>query len=365
MFLLFYLFTPLLATWISARERPIFDERYLIAALPPFLLLISVSAARMSSWVDTHLSWRWSCWVDGEAGARNGRDLAAHRSSLLARIPIGRISAAALMILVVAANVYGLHNHYLNSKSLGWRALAETLESWSVGLPANDVRIAENSPDPTLSYYYKGDVQKFMLPPGPHDAEGAAQVVDSLIRSSVSRVILPVAPVPNWDATGIAPHALAAGFRKVLQEQVGIFPVHLYARPDPQGWRNLGASFENGVTLVRAQLSPETVTAGGILVIHMDWRGIQATLTGGEKIFVHLINQSGGTLSQVDPILQLNSAEGFSSFSLRLPATLPPGPLRLIAGLYDASLEGAPKIITENGMDSIVLSEFESKATDK
>ena len=97
----------------------------------------------------------------------------------------------------------------------------------------------------------------------------------------------------------------------------------------------------------------------------MDWRGNQATLTGGEKIFVHLINESGGTLSQADPILQLNSAEGFSSFSLRLPATLPPGPLRLIAGLYDASLEGAPKIITDNGMDSVVLSEFESKATDK
>ena len=363
--LLSYLFIPLLAAWISARERPIFDERYLVAALPPFLLLISVSAARMSSWVDTHLGWRWSCWVDGEAGARNRRDFAPHRSSLLARIPIGRISAAALMILVVAANVYGLHNHYFNSKSLGWRALAETLESWSVGLPANDVRIAENSPDPTLSYYYKGDVQKFMLPPGPHDAEGAAQVVDSLIRSSVSRVILPVAPAPNWDATGIAPHALAAGFRKILQEQVGIFPVHLYARPDPQGWRNLGASFENGVTLVRAQLSPETVTAGGILVIHMDWRGNQATLTGEEKIFVHLINESGGTLSQADPILQLNSADGFSSYSLRLPATLPPGPLRLIAGLYDASLEGAPKIITEKGMDSIVLSDFESKATDK
>ena len=141
------------------------------------------------------------------------------------------------MILVVAANLYSLHNLYFNSSSSGWRALAETLESWSVGLPTDDVRIAENFPDPTLSYYYKGDVQKFMLPPRPHDAEGAAQVVDSLTRSSVSRVILPVSPAPNWDATGIAPHALAAGFRKVLEEKVGYFWVHLYARPDPQGWR--------------------------------------------------------------------------------------------------------------------------------
>lgn len=232
-------------------------------------------------------------------------------------------------------------------------------------MPAHEVRIAANFPDPTLSYYYKGDVQQFMIPPRPHDAGGAAEVVDFQIRSNVFRIILPVSPAPNWDATGIAPNALAAGFQKVLQEQVGIFPVHLYTRPDPQSWRNVGALFVNGVTLERAQLSPETLTPGGILVIHMDWGGDQATLTGGEKIFVHLINEDGRILSQADPILQLNSAEGFTSLGLRLPAALPPGPIRLITGLYDASLEGAPKTVTENGMDAVVLSEFEIAATEK
>ncbi len=357
--LLLYLFIPLLATWLGARQRPIFDERYLVAALPPFLLLITVSAARMSHWVDTHLGWRWRAWVDGAADPRNAPDAAAHPPSLLARLPLGRISAAALIILVVAANVYTLRTHYFDSRSLGWRALAETLDRWSVGLPPQDVRIAENFPDPTLSYYYKGDVQQFMIPPRPHDADGAAQVVDSLIQGNVYRVILPAAPAPNWDADGIAPDALAAGFRKVLQEQVGIFPVHLYARPDPQGWQELDAPFENGMTLARAQLRPQTVTASGILVIHMDWREGQATPTGGEKIFIHLLNESGGILAQADPILQLNAPGEFSSVGLQLPETLPPGPLRLIAGLYDASLEGAPKIMTEFGADSILLSQFE------
>ncbi len=201
-----------------------------------------------------------------------------------------------------------------------------------------------------------------MIPPRPHDAGGAAQVVDSLIQGSVYRVILPAAPAPNWDADGIAPDALAAGFRKVLQEQVGIFPVHLYARPDPQGWQELDAPFENGMILARAQLRPQTVTASGILVIHMDWRGAQATPTGGEKIFIHLLNESGGILAQADPILQLNAPGEFSSVGLRLPETLPPGPIRLIAGLYDASLEGAPKIMTEFGADSVLLSQFEKAA---
>ena len=147
-FLLLYLFIPLLATWISSRQRPIFDERYLAAALPPFLLLIAVSAAKMSSWVDTHLSWRWRFWVDGDAGASSAEDSAAHCASLLARIPLGWISAAALVLLVVAANVFSLQNHYSGGSSLGWRSLAETLDRWSLGLPAHDLRIAENFPDP-------------------------------------------------------------------------------------------------------------------------------------------------------------------------------------------------------------------------
>ena len=213
-FLLLYLFTPLLATWIGARQRPIFDERYLVAALPPFLLLIAVSAASMSSWIETHLSWRWRYWVDGEAVERSRQDSATHPSSPLARIPLGRISAAALIILVLAANVYSLRNHYFESRSSGWRALAGTLDRWSLGLPPQDVRIAMNFPEPTLPYYYRGDVQRFLIPPSPHDAQSAAQVVDSLTRSGVYRVILPVSPAPNWDATGIAPEALAAGFRQ-------------------------------------------------------------------------------------------------------------------------------------------------------
>ena len=38
-----YLAVPLLATWISALQRPIFNERYLIAAVPPFFLLLAVA----------------------------------------------------------------------------------------------------------------------------------------------------------------------------------------------------------------------------------------------------------------------------------------------------------------------------------
>ena len=38
-----YLAVPLLATWLSALQRPVFNERYLIAAAPPFFLLIAAA----------------------------------------------------------------------------------------------------------------------------------------------------------------------------------------------------------------------------------------------------------------------------------------------------------------------------------
>jgi hypothetical protein len=38
-----YLLLPLLATWWGAQTRPIFNERYLVAALPPFYLLLAAA----------------------------------------------------------------------------------------------------------------------------------------------------------------------------------------------------------------------------------------------------------------------------------------------------------------------------------
>jgi hypothetical protein len=38
-----YLGVPVLVTWLSALNRPIFNERYLIAAAPPFYLLLAAA----------------------------------------------------------------------------------------------------------------------------------------------------------------------------------------------------------------------------------------------------------------------------------------------------------------------------------
>ncbi len=366
--LLLCLFIPLLATWVSARERPIFNERYLIAALPPFLLLLAMGMARIGGRVEEWLGWRWRYWVgEPETAEGESEDPSSSNHSILARIPVGHVAATALLLLTIAGNLYSLRNYYFEptfSKTRGWRELAATMDRWSAGHTLDEVRFAENFPDPTIWYYYAGDVEHVVLPPGPHDAEGAVKTVEALRDSGVERIILPVQPAPNWDSAGIAQEALTSAFRLVAQETVGVWPLQLYARPDPQQWLLPDVEFTNGVKLKRFQIGPKTAQDGGILVIHMDWSGDLTTLTGGEKIFLHLLDSSGSLIGQIDPELRMDAEEASFSFGLPLPSTLPSGPLRLVAGLYDITLEGAPKILRVDGTDSLVLANIENEQCD-
>ena len=47
--LLLYLFLPVLSTWLGSQSRPIFNERYLIAAAPPFYLLLAATFFKLSA----------------------------------------------------------------------------------------------------------------------------------------------------------------------------------------------------------------------------------------------------------------------------------------------------------------------------
>ena len=96
----------------------------------------------------------------------------------------------------------------------------------------------------------------------------------------------------------------------------------------------------------------------------MDWSGDPTTQTGGEKIFLHLLDSSGSLIGQIDPELRMDAEEASYSFGLPLPSTLPSGPLRLVAGLYDITLEGAPKILRVDGTDSLVLANFQNVLCD-
>jgi hypothetical protein len=342
----FYLGVPLLATWWSAMQRPIFNERYLVAAAPPFYLLLAVGLGQ-------------SGWLAGW-GARRLKPASATQSALK-RTGLRAVIVVGVWLVLVLGLVLSLQRHYSDpvySKTRGWRTLAATLVQWSAGLPPEKVRLAQNFPDPTLWYYYRGDVTHLVLPPGAKDEAGARAAVQGLRTAGVERVLLPLQPAINWDDRGIAAGTLATAYQLLYEAPIGVWPVQLYVAP-PTNLMPVDVAFQNGMKLVGIATQPATMTSGNVLAVALDWQGNGATLSGTEKVFVQLLNSAGQLVAQDDRPLSLLTKQPIMSslalYGILLPVTLPPGDYQLIAGLYDPAQPGAPRVLTTADVDHTVI----------
>ena len=333
--LICYFALPVLIIWWSAWERPIFNERYLAVSAPAFALLI--------------------------AAAFDGRRFSGPREPLL------RGAALLLLAALLAGMTLSLYRHYADpaySKTRGWRDLAAALERFSAGLPAEQVRIAQNFPDPTLWYYYRGAVEHIVLPPGPHDEAGARAAVDALAKAGVRRILLPLQPAANWDDRDLAVAALAQSpYDRVDEERVGVWPLLLYAgQPSPRVEAEMNALFENGFLLHGVSgLEGQQLVPGGLLTFTLVGMRPPGDV-GALKLSVQLLNGDGALATQQDlPLTEWRRGDGRTmtrSYGLRLPAELPPGGYRLIAVLYDPTSEGLPRIRTMDGAEMVELATF-------
>ena len=378
--LLLYVLVSWFTYWVRYQVYPFFLGSAHGFALAPFLLLLVVGLANIGNWVEGMLGPRWKTWT-------GGADTGVLRA--LNRTGIGNIAAASLILVIVAGNMFSLRNYYFDppfTTSRGLRELSDTLDRWSAGLDPAEVRFAQIFPDPALwNFYYSGEVEHISLPPWPFDSEGALEAVDIQRSSGVQRILLLIRSEIDQDdieivlqskrsrldmeipsqgqtlaeTTDIARQALASSYQFAGQETVGPWLAELYARPHPQLWRLSDVEFANGLTLERAQVSPDFPPSGGRLVVHTEWSGDPASLTGGEKLFLHLLDESGNLVAQWDPEFRMDSSQVLTSVAMPIPSTLPAGPMRLIAGLYDVNTKGAPRILTESGEESLLLVFFQ------
>ena len=314
--LLLYLLVSPLAFLGPFYQKWWFYGSFHAVAWPPILLLLANGIVNIGVWVESWLGWRWRIWVD---------DADANGPTVLKKIRVGGAAAASLILVIVAGNMFTMRNyHFLPefTSSRGLRELSGLLERWSAGLDPAEVHFAQSSPDTALwNYYYKGEVGYISLPPQPKDTEGALEAVHSFRDDGVLRVVLPVRSTVDQEATDIARQALASSYQLAGQESVGPWLVELYARPDPQLWRLSTYSSLTASRLERAQVSPDFPPAGGRLVVHTEWNGDPAALTGGEKLFLHLLDESGNLVAQWDPEFRMDSSQVLTSVAMPYPRT--------------------------------------------
>lgn len=323
-FLLIYWLLPFAATWLSAQNRPIFNERYLVAMVPPVYLLMSTA-------------------LEGNSGNK-------------ALQWLGRAALGCVIIGMALGTMRQMVEPQF-SKTRGWRELAISLETLTASIEAADVRIAQNYPDPTLWYYYKGEVPHLVLPPRPHDPTLAASEVTRMIEDGVGRVVLVEQPSDAWDDATIAQNALAKDFVQVAETEVARWPVSIWTRPT-NDFERLQVEYVDGLMLTGAQVTPTVNFPGGVIQLFLRWEGSAPTLSGQASVSVQLLNNKGELVAQQDRPLEMASliTARLESYAILLPSILAGGDYQLVVVVYDPSREGAPRRLTMAGDDSYLLS---------
>jgi hypothetical protein len=325
-FLIIYWLTPLAATWLSAQGRPIFNERYLVAAVPPVYLLMASAVGQPHGAAGQ----RWSNWL--------GRGVV---TALLVGMALGFASQ---------------QGDPLYSKTRGWRELAAALELLAAGVDPVQVRLVQNYPDPTLWYYYQGDVPHLVLPPAPRDLIRTHEEVERLVAEGVARIVLVEQRADSWDPGGMAVDALATGYARVGSTTVTSWSLSVWVRP-PATLEPLQVAYEGGLQLTGARITPRVVPPGGLLAVHLRWLGQEDHGGEQEAVSLQLLNRAGELVAQTDRPLDMASVttETLVSYGILLPITLVEDDYQVIAVVYDPSRADAPRRLTMQGADSYPL----------
>ena len=316
-----YLGAPVLVTWFSALNRPIFNERYLIAAAPPFYLLLASAVL----------------------GYRAQQPAATRRVSIVTAVLLGLLGIGML------ASLGRYYTDPAYSKTRSWRELARAMHVQAGGIDTDRVRLAQSYPDPVL-WYYTGPVDHLVLPPAANDAPAAQREVSNLAEAGIERVVIAVQPDDSWDGQGIAQTALAEAYTLANAQEVAGWRVETYVRP-PDELATIDATFENGVTLARAAIQEDRLEPGGPLIVYLLWDGDAPRLTGSEKLTLQVLDEAGALVAQTDaPFTEDDLDSGDARpHAITLPWMLPQGSYRVIAALYDPEQDGAPRIPTREG----------------
>lgn len=324
--LLTYLVVPIACIALFSSLRfPIFDERYIMLSLPPYLLIL-------------------------------GRGL-----SNLSRPGLRRWMAAIGLVWILVASGYSLRNYYFIArymKGTDWRSyVARLLECAQPG----DVLI-QNYPDPGLTYHLRGRIPRVLLPTGyAVDVQATETKLRRLIETR-SRIWLQPQRYAEWDSEGLVEAWLDRHALKVGEERFGNVRLALYLPPrtfqqmiwpvravlGDQVWL-LGYTLEREGDVQNRRLSDplqflETLSLrpGDRLYLTLFWQP-QVRLRDNYTVFVHLYDGSMRIWAQKDslpvegtyPTRQWQVGEIIvDRYALTLPQDTPAGTYRLGVGIY-------------------------------
>ena len=330
--LVLYFVTPLAMVWYGSRTKATFTPRYLIAALPPLMVLQAALIAPVILWFRTGFNTRWRSFAT-------------------------LVPSVVVLIALVAGQSTQLFNYYADhfGRTPNWRNVIAVFDRYQGGFPVEQSRVAVTYPDPAIEYYYRRTPPAIIIPNRYGDAASADAIVNELMTNDVRRVTLQIVD-GGWNTGDLAQHALARHFTKIEEWYSGRWIVQVYGRIDDALLQPVGAVFSDTAELQSAYVYPDP--KGHLIEVHLRWAGDASQFSGTEKIFVHAVNLA--TPGQLDGQLEIELTPALldgktHSYGMRLPENFAPGEYRVYAGIYDPALPGLPRLLTQQGQDTVEL----------
>ncbi len=313
-FLALYLSVPVLSVYLSSLSRPVFNERYLTTAAPPFYLLVA-------------------------AGLVSLPRLLGNRMRALTYV-----TAA----VVLAGGLYSMYGYFFDgqyTRNRGWRELATHL---SQSTAPGDV-IVQNYPDPTMWYYYQGSTPHEVVPATrPVSAQAAADTLTRL-GNNYDRLWFVPYKSADWDANGMVGTWLDRHWRRVSETSAQSLALRQYVPPHVflAQAKNVNVQWDDSLVLLGYQVEPSTgdktfINGNQTLTVTLYWQTIKR-LDVNYTIWVHLVATGNRTVNQADnqpvggtyPTTAWTPGETIvDKHVLVVPYEAAPGSYSIMVGLY-------------------------------
>jgi hypothetical protein len=310
------------------------NERYLRFLLPAqwaFALWLGRGA-----WV------LWTLDVEAIRRARGIRPLIQTRITPEFRRFLIRLAAVVGMLSLAVSQWGGLEALYSapQFQRADYRGIVQTVTTDS--RPGDAIILDAPNQAEVFNYYYRGETPVFSLPTSDDDAQTLAEVRQ--IISDHPRIFAVFWGAAERDPNGIVEGTLNREAYPATDVWYGDVRLVRYATPvELTDLHESGARFGDSITLERYAVSGETLQAGDVLQVRLDWR-TDAKLNKRYKVFLQLLNPEGTLAAQRDSEpgggLALTTdwqpaATISDHHAVILPKDLTPDHYTLIVGLYD------------------------------
>ncbi|MCZ7572640.1 MAG: glycosyltransferase family 39 protein [Ardenticatenaceae bacterium] len=330
---LYFLVPPGLMVILSALDRPFYNPKFLLLALPGYHLLLGHGAAAL------------------------GHRVSAPRAAL---VPLG-----ALAFLALAA-APPLHNEFNDPRFWrdDYRGLARTIEA-TAG-PHDAILLNGPGQIEIFDYYFHGPQPRYPLPrTRPLDPK-AVRAELAAIAARTERLYAVLWAEREGDPEGLIEgwldqHAFKAGDRWFGNIRLAVY--QFGDTPEP---RPVGARFGERIELEAAAANPPSVISGDIIALTLRWRVIAAPVVR-YQLFAQLLDAGDHIVGQRDiapdavPTDAWQAGEVHASrLGLAVRPGTPPGDYRLVIGLYDSA--SGTRLPLTDGTDALPLGTIHVRA---